>query len=69
MTGTERMYGVARFLADYYDLYHRAGVPITADVQRAAQVAVCDWLQAHPLREPHVTFRLPDEEEQPAAHG
>lgn len=58
LSGTHRMYGIARVLADFYDQCQREGIPITPAVQlRAHQVAI-EWLRSNPLLEPDVRAAL-----------
>ena len=53
LTGTDRMYGVARVMSDFFDQCEREGIPITPDVCRHAQQVAWDWLIAGGAVIPH----------------
>lgn len=58
MYGTQRMYGIARILADFYDTCADLGIAITPDVQLHAREVALAWLRANPLLEPDVRALL-----------
>lgn len=58
LTGSQRMYGIARVLSDFYDQCEREGIPITREVQLKARAVAIEWLRSNPLLEPDVKAAL-----------
>ncbi len=58
MTGSQRMYGIARCLSDFFDQCQREGIPITREVQLKAREVAIEWLRSNPLLEPDVRAAL-----------
>jgi len=67
LTGTDRMYGVARVMSDFLDQCEREGIPITPDVCAAAQHVALEWLIAQGAVIPHAE-KAPADERRRAAN-
>ena len=58
LSGTHRMYGIARCLSDFFDQCQAEGIPITREVQLKARDVAIEWLRSNPLLEPDVRAAL-----------
>lgn len=66
-SGLERMYGIGRVLANFYDQCYEMGIAITPDVQRKAQQVALEWLIAQGVVEP-MPAPIPTDTPHPLIH-